>query len=29
MVVGSSADYRAIANSEYLQVQARETDIGC
>jgi hypothetical protein len=29
MVVGSIADYRAIANSEYQRVQARETDDGC
>ena len=29
MVVGSIADYYAIANSEYRRVQSRETDIVC
>jgi hypothetical protein len=29
MVVGVIETYHAIANSEYREVQARETDSGC
>ena len=29
MVVGVIATYYAIANSEYREVRARETDLGC